>query len=313
MSSKDRGPNDISSIPKSPSEARISHLESAHWRKALFWGLRHIPVSIRQVTMPGWSIFFFLQVPHIRRAIDRNLSHLCHESLARRQIMAFFTFHNYCQCIANAYSVHAGADLKISVEVSGLSQLKDLLARGQGAVIATGHIGNWHLGPYLLAKHGLPPITVVMSEEPNQGAQRIDASFRDKRLNIVYPERDPLLSLSLRAALSRGELVGLQMDRPATKNGLQVSCAGGMARFAAGPALLARSCDAPVVPIFFPLTPSGIQIVISPPLWVKKTDDRERDVLDLTQRLAQVYGDQIRRFPEQWFNFYSFWSESAVR
>ena len=56
--------------------------------------------------------------------------------------------------------------------------MRDALASGRGAVLATGHVGNWHLGPYFLGQNDLPPITVVMHEEPDPETQRIEASCR---------------------------------------------------------------------------------------------------------------------------------------
>ncbi len=257
--------------------------------------------------MPLWSSFFYYQVPHIRRAIDMNLRRLVDLSPLQRKILAFRTFTNYCHCIANAYRHHAGAELTIPANIFGIDTLQEHLSGGRGAVLATGHLGNWHLGPYYLAKHGLPPVTVVMHEEPNQRTQQIEASLRDQRMRVVYPGRDPMVLLELRAALKRGELVGIQMDRPTMENGIDVPCAGGTATFASGPALLSRVCDVPVIPVFFPLDQKGVRIVIEPPLWAHKTDDRDQDLLELTTRLAQIYGQIIQRYPEQWFNFYDFW------
>lgn len=257
--------------------------------------------------MPIWSAFFYMQVPHIRRAIERNLSRLLGLTSPQKQVMAFRTFTNYCQCIANAYSVHAGAELDIPCRLTGVEHLRESLSPEQGVILATGHLGNWHLGPYYLAKHGLPPVTVVMNQEPNQGTQRIEEANRDQQMRVVYSNDSPLLSLSLRAALQRGELVAFQMDRPAA-GGIQVPCADQLATFAVGPALLARTCEVPVLPVFFPVEGRTVRIILETPLWIGRTADRARDMRELTEALARVYERMIRRYPDQWFNFYEFWT-----
>jgi KDO2-lipid IV(A) lauroyltransferase len=150
---------------------------------------------------------------------------------------------------------------------------------------------------------------VVMSREPDPGAQQVESALRDQRWRIVYNNHSPLLGLELRAALERGELIGMQIDRPPGEGGIRVRCAGGEALFAAGPAQLARSCNVPVLPVFFPLEKGGVHILIEEPLWSRRSGDREADLRELTQRLADIYGRLIQRYPEQWFNFYDFWGE----
>ncbi len=298
-------------VPRSPAEARRSHLESAAWRRTLLWGLRNVPVGVQHATMPLWAAFFYAQVPHVRRAIERNLERLIGVRGLRRRRAAFRTFTNYCRCVANAYRLHAGAELRLPAVVSGLERLRRYLDAGQGLILATAHLGNWQLGPYLLAHHGLPPVTVVMNAEPDAGAQQLEAALRDQRLRVVYAGQSPLLSLQLRAALARGELVGLQVDRPPPGTGLRVPCAGREASFAAGPAQLAWACGAPIVPVFFPLEGRGVRIMVEEPLVPERTGDRERDVRALTARVAALYAQMIRAYPEQWFNFYDFWEAEA--
>ena len=247
-------------------------------------------------------------MPHIRQAIEENLSRLLGLTSPHKQISAWNTFTNYCRCVAHAYSMHSGIDLNIPTSIVGYEKIEPLFTNGQGVIMATGHLGNWQIAPYLLKKQKLPQITVVMNEEPHEGTQHLEDIYRDKQMRVVYPGRSPLLSLELRAALYRGELVGFQMDRPSATGGISVNCAGGQASFASGPALLSRACGVPVVPVFFPLDGKGIQIRIEKPLWAKRTNDRQQDLQELTSRLAECYSRTIRLYPEQWFNFYNFWT-----
>ena len=299
----------MSRIPHNPSEARQSHLESQFWREILNWGLHTIPPRLQRATMPMWSGIFYLQVPHVRRAIHANLRRLHGLRSPRRDLVAFRTFTNYCRCVAQAYRFFGGGEPDLDAEVIGLENMHRALEDGQGAVLATGHLGNWHLGPYFLARHDFPPVTVVMEAEPDAAVQRMEQASRDQQMHVVYPRQSPLLSLQLRGALRRGELVGFQMDRPLDDRGLRVPCAGGMASFAPGPALLSRVCQVPVVPVFFPLAGRKLRIIIEPPQWAHRTADRDADLLELTSRLAVIYGRQVRRYTDQWFNFYDFWDE----
>jgi KDO2-lipid IV(A) lauroyltransferase len=229
----------------------------------------------------------------------------------RAKLLAFRTFTNYCRCIANAYSFYAGMDIEVPVRVSGIEHLEQALAAGGGAVVATGHLGNWHLGPHFLDRHGFPPVTVVMHEEPDRNVQELENQLRDRRMQVVYSSRSPLLNLELRAALRRGELVAFQVDRPAASGGITVRCGSERAIFATGPAALARTCGVPIVPVFFPLDRRGVHIIVEPPLTVEQSPSRDADLRSATAALAAVYMSVLRRYPDQWFNFYEFWNGDA--
>ena len=295
-------------VPRTPRQARESHLESELWRRTLILGLRIIPLSLQRATLPLWSALFYVQVPHVRRAIESNLARLLGLRPPMLQIAGFRTFTAYCQSIAHTYLPYVGIDPGLEVRLQGAERLREMLRPDRGAVLATGHLGGWQLGPMLLDRHGFPPVTVVMTEEPDRQTQQLVSSLRDGKTRIAYPGRSALLSLELRASLRRGELVAFQMDRPSDEAGLRVPFAGGEATFATGPALLARTCDVPVVPVFFPVEGNTLNIIVEPPLRAPRTDDRDGDIRRLTQDLARVYEGMIRRYPEQWFNFYDFWA-----
>lgn len=297
-------------IPQTPAEARQSHLESATWRRLLLWGLKNVPVSLQDATMPLWAAFFYFQVPHIRQAIELNLHQLLGIRSTQLHLLAFRTFTHYCQSIANTYRLHLGGRMRLLSQITGAEVLDNVIASGKGAILATGHVGNWQLGPYYLAQHKMPPLTMVMSEEPHPDTQHIEAMLRDKKWRVVYPGRSPWLNLELRAALGRGELVGFQMDRPWAKRALAVPFAGGQASFALGPALLAHICKVPVVPVFFPMTDNGISILVGSPLWSQYTDQPREDMTEITCRLAKIYERVVFNYPDQWFNFYHFWVDT---
>ncbi|MCA9672786.1 MAG: lysophospholipid acyltransferase family protein [Myxococcales bacterium] len=299
-SDAERVPSDL---PRTPAEARRSHLESAAWRRVLVGGIRLLPPSIVRASLPGWAAFFYPQVPAVRRAIRANLLRLGASSsplsLERR---AFGVFERYVETVANAYSYYVAGRMAERAPTRGLEHMRAALDGGRGAVLVTGHIGNWQLGPALLGRDGFPPLTVVMAQEPNAQTQQMERALRDRRVRVVYPSETPMLALALRARLEQGELVAMQIDRPAGERGLRVPLLDGFARFAAGPALLARALDVPVVPVFFPLRRDGrVETLIERPRF--SSGARSQDG-ELTAGLAALYERYVRAYPEQWFNFF---------
>ena len=152
------------------------------------------------------------------------------------------------------------------------------------------------------------PLTMAMAEEPNQRTAEFEARYRQK-LRIVYTTRGPLALVECARLISEGQLVGMQMDRHAGGAYVMVDFFGTPAPFPTAPASLARATGAPLMQVF--IIAEGdrrlCQFYVEEPICVPRTRDREADVAEATRRLVAVYERYVRRYPEQWFNFFDFW------
>lgn len=298
-------------VPQHPSEARHADLDTLFWRKVLLHAASMLPVAVQRNSMSLWAAIFSARVPQVVRAIEHNLSVIERGSTEFSSLStkkrAFRTFRNFCQTVADTYRYYGTGELPEHILTHGSNILDEVLRSRRGAIIVTGHLGTWQVGPALLQKQAqFPPLTIVMGEEPNAETQHFEERVRDRAIQVVYSTRSPWLSLELKRRLEAGEWIAMQMDR-ALHGGVRVPLCGGVTEFARGPALFARTLHVPVIPIFFPRIDDELHVMIEPPLYARRTRDREHDDLELTTRLAQVYELYLRRFPEQWFNFYDVW------
>jgi predicted LPLAT superfamily acyltransferase len=82
----------------------------------------------------------------------------------------------------------------------------------------------------------------------------------------------------------------------------------GVARFATGPAALARTTGAPLVPAFLVMGPGAeVHVHVEEPIVVRRTRDRAADLAAATRAAVARYEEHARAVPLQWFNFYDFW------
>lgn len=192
------------------------------------------------------------------------------------------------------------------VTVEGLVHCRDALASGRGAIVVTGHFGNWELLAAWLARVG-PPMRVFYHE------------FTEKRLNaLVWRRRNAagVAGLVGRSAvreaarsLDRGEIVGVLIDLIPRGRGVPVHFFGRPCLAAPQAALLAQRTGAPLLPAALWWNGhGGYRARFAPPLR-SGTDEgtlQER-VVRLTRSLTAVLEEQIREAPEQWPWFYERW------
>ena len=278
-------------------------------------GLRRIPQSVQRATMPLWAGIFYTLVPRARRAVEGNLRRVLGPvSPTALHLASYRLFINYAQSIANMYDLYLGQPVPVEPTFHGVDTLVASRARGKGTIVATGHLGSWALGSFLLQERGFDAPVMAMAEESNTALQAFEQQFRS-RFKIVYTTGSPFASLELAAILRRGESVAMHLDRVVGFGGPRVSVPffGRPAPFPLGPATLARATRAPIVPVFLVREGwKGLSIHVEAPIEVERTSDRERDLGEATERLVRVYESFVRRYPEQWFNFHDFWAEPVV-
>ena len=285
--------------------------EGPFWRRLFLVGVRYIPQPLQIASMPLWAGIFYGLVPSARRLVEANLDRVMgYAPPAVRHLRSFRLFVNYAQSITNLYALHLGQELPVEAAFDSEQRAKLLaiLAQGRGAILVTGHLGFWSLGPYVMEYHGLPVPLLAMAEEPNRAVQAWEEQFR-KKWRIVYTTGSPFASLELAATLRRGELVAMQLDRHLGSSYVRIPFFGAPAAFPLGPAMLGRVTRAPLVPVFMVREGArGLRVMLEEPIYVEHTRDRDSDLLEATTRAVNIYESYVRRYPYQWFNFHDFWA-----
>ena len=126
-------------------------------------------------------------------------------------------------------------------------RLETALAAGRGAILATGHFGNWEIGAAAVAARGVPMAAVVRRQGNPLFDARLDALRRSLGVETISQHDAPRLVPRL---LRRGGVVGLVSDQDARRAGVFVPFFGRAASTHRGPALFSlgsahRSSPAP--------------------------------------------------------------------
>ncbi|MBK1788070.1 phosphatidylinositol mannoside acyltransferase [Prauserella cavernicola] len=188
------------------------------------------------------------------------------------------------------------------VDLSGTEYLDAALAEGNGAVLALPHSGNWDVAGVWLVSHSGSFITVVERLEPESLYRRF-VEFRESLGFDVVPADGSVSFRALLRGLRDNRVVCLVGDRDLSKSGLPVTFFGEEARFPAGPARLAASTGAALLPVGVWFTESGWSVRIHPRIRVNARDE----IHPATQALADVFAGDIAAHPTDWHMLQKFW------
>lgn len=191
----------------------------------------------------------------------------------------------------------------ISVD-PGWETLDEALARGRGAIIATGHIGNFELGGVILA--GRYRLLDVVKRQRNP---LFDAAINEERARrgirtVAMDDSGPAVLRHLKT----GGVVSLLLDQDAGKAGMVVDWLGQPAATWPGAARLSIRTGCPVVPMALLRERAGQhRLSIGPVLWPEGLTDTPECVKLYLQRISNEVGEFVINNPEQWFWVHRRW------
>jgi KDO2-lipid IV(A) lauroyltransferase len=191
---------------------------------------------------------------------------------------------------------HRALGRQLAETLVGDEHLDAALAAGRGAVMALPHSGNWDMaGVWLVQTRGT--FTTVAERLKPESLYRRFIGYRESLGFEVIPlsggEQPPFQLLCDR--LRDNQMVCLMAERDLTRSGVQVDFFGESTRMPAGPAKLAASTGAALLPVHSWYEPDGTRIRFDPPL-----DCTSGDVAVITQGLAGVFARNIGEHPADW-------------
>ena len=183
--------------------------------------------------------------------------------------------------------------------VEGWEEIEEVMSKGKGAVLVTGHIGNWELAGAYVAARGVPLDAIVRG----MANPLFDAYINHTRevigMTVVHDSdavrRTPR---SLRA----GRAVAFVADQGVM--GLAstfVPFFGRPAKTPRGAAVFALRFDTPVVFVVALRQPNGRYRIVVERIEAPQTGDRDRDVDAIVARFTQHLEKWVRAVPAQYF------------
>ncbi len=195
----------------------------------------------------------------------------------------------------------------VSGEPGAFGRIDKALARGKGLIIVTAHFGAFDVAGVIVAARA--PLTVLVDTFTDPRMDRLIQSLRARfGMSVIRAEKSPRPILR---ALRANQAVAILTDRPLPPGeGTPVTFFGARCYAPSGVAQLALLSGAAVATGFCYYDgrhSKTYYALLNDPISFEPTDDREADVIALTQRIYSGLEEIIRQRPEQWYMFRPFW------
>lgn len=254
----------------------------------------------------GWAAF---HVVRIRRdiAVENIRSSLTNMDPRRAEKIALGSYMNLGRSMFEASSLLrlSGDKVLRMVTVDGLKNLEAAVAHDKGAIIFTGHFGNWELLAPALVACGYPAFGVD-TEHSNPRTHQLIVELRRSQGITVLPATQSLRDFM--HVLTGKNVVGFPADQDGGRDGVFVEFFGRPTSTQRALGLIAARSGCPVVPGFvIRENRDHHRLALGEPVWADRTLRSEAAVTDLTQRLTTELERVIRRHPDQYFWVHRRW------
>ena len=126
------------------------------------------------------------------------------------------------------------------VKTDGLEYLEEAYAKGKGALMCTGHFGNWELLGADVALHGYPMLSIARKQ--NNGAMdRFINEYREMAGQKVAYNRGKEGVLAMGRYLKEKHLLGILFDQDTNDTGVTIDLFGKKVITPSGPAVFSRT------------------------------------------------------------------------
>ena len=268
------------------------------------------PISFRVGEAVG-RVLYVLDRPHRKVGLTNLAIAFPDKSQDERRRILRESFCNLGRLLAEF--CHLGAlterNIRDRVGFADEAEWRQLVERlrGTGALILTGHFGNWELFAYANACYGFP-VHIIHRRLRNVFVEASITAQRERCGTRVIQKTTAGLEV-VRAIRKKSVVVAAVDQNASGRMGVFVPFFGRPASTSAGLAGLALTTGVPVVPAFL-IRENGTwkhRIVILPLIEPVRTGNQAEDIRATTEKFTAVFQRMVEQYPEHWLWIHKRW------
>jgi KDO2-lipid IV(A) lauroyltransferase len=284
---------------------RVRYRIGEYALRGLIGLLAWIPYRLLVLSTSFWAWVSFGVLWQYRRRMAENVATALGDEIvnpADRKALTWKAWKNFARGVLETCEVmHLSKEAIVSsISIQGEEHLKQALAKGNGVLALSAHLGAFTMiGPRLAA--GDYPFSIVV-KQPN------DEHFARCLDDLRAQKGFRTISAKPRKEAVRGILKSLRENRVVLviadefKSGdVTVDFMGQQSPAPRGPATLALRTGAVTLPMFMTWRADGsLCLLIEPEILPVRCEDLQKSVAATTALFTRHLESAIRRFPEQW-------------
>ncbi|MDD4908432.1 MAG: lysophospholipid acyltransferase family protein [Candidatus Omnitrophica bacterium] len=191
------------------------------------------------------------------------------------------------------------------MNIEGVGFIDQALKKGKGAIVLSAHIGNWEMGGVGMALAGYSIGAVALPHRHKAVDDFFNSQREGKGMKVIPVGKAIRECLIL---LKENKLLALLGDRGFGEKGMLLDFFGKQTALPKGPAAISIRSGAALVPGFvYRNKDETCTLKFEKAIEFTPSGDKDADIKALIVKYKSVIEDYIRKYPDQWFVFPTFW------
>lgn len=271
--------------------------------------LKYLGVGAAYTLLAFVAPYFVFFAPKATKAILKYNREILGYGRCKAICKVFVHFYVFGQTIIDKIALKHGIEKPYSFEYENYEELLKLLDSGSGVMIIGAHVGSWEVGAPYFNKYGKNMNIVMLDAEYEKIKSVIENGAEKQPFKIIPLGTDGLDAiLKIKTALDNKEYVCLQGDRYMDDgNSMELRFMGREARFPKGLFQIAAKLNVPVV-FYYAMRQSGKRYRFAFKIADISGKTSQERLENIVSQYIESLEKVVREYPQQWFNFYDFWS-----
>lgn len=275
-----------------------------------FFRFLPFPMAFRVGELIGW-LLYVCDRPHRRVGMTNLTLAFPEKSEAERWTILRKSMLNLGRLLAEFCHLPdvTKENIEERVRLANPEQWRALVnaCKDSGALILTGHFGNWELLAHAHACYGFP-VHIIHRRLRNPLIDNLIVQERERCGNKVI--RKTTAGIEVFRAIRQKAFVVAAVDQNASgRMGVFVPFFSRLASTSSGLAGLALASSVPVVPAFLVREQGSWRhrIEILPPVEPVRTGDQETDLRETTAKFTAIFQQIVEQYPDHWLWIHKRW------
>lgn len=240
------------------------------------------------------------------RNIKKAMPELSNFKILKITIGMWGNLGSYIAEYCNVYDKNLNIFDYTKVSDKSLKILKEIKNDKKGAIIFSGHIGNWEVGLRVMKELGIPVKTVYRPLN-NELADKFTNDFR-KKIGVDMIAKGGRGAIKIVKELKKGTKIVMLVDQRLS-NGVTVPFFKQKAQTTDAVGVFALKYKIPIYPVRVIRKDAfgNFEFSVEDKMKIKTEDVFKKDVIKITKQVNKKLEEWIKEYPEQWFWVHNRW------
>jgi len=299
--------------------ASDSNIEWNTKSKGGLWGYRFFIFILKKFGIPFTyffvriiAFFYFLFLPKTFKITYFYFHSILHYNSIKSVYKIFINYVLLGEVIVDKIASLLGYNNLYTFHFEGEEEMKSIIEGKKGGIFIGAHIGNWEIASHQLNRFN-GKINILMLDAELKKIQKLLPGIRShypENVNIIIIRNDSSHIYYICKALQNKEVVFIHGDRIVNDNSLVIKqWMGKNTRFSTGPFALAGKFKVPVCYFYGMKEPKRHYHLYAFTSAVDTSSASKSIPLELLDEFVNNLEFMLKKYPDQWFNYYDFWKE----